>query len=178
LDTTRITTPEAVLTSHRLCLRHLVPTDAAALHLVSGDPEAMRFWHPGPDATVADSARRIAEIEAHWERHGYGDLAVITRSDGELIGFAGLHHIADMEAVNVGHVLRPDRWRQGLGTELCRTLLEWGLDTLGLSEVVAVIDPRNTTSLALAERCGLTRRQRFLWQGRERLLYGVARVRS
>jgi RimJ/RimL family protein N-acetyltransferase len=168
--------PTGALETERLRLRRLTPEDAAGLYVCTGDVEVMRYWHPGPDADVTDAERRIAEIGAHWELHGFGDCAVLASDSGDLIGFAGLHHIAGLAEVNVGYALVPSRWRQGLGTELCRSLLAYGFDILDLPEIVAVIDPRNTVSVALAEHCGLGFRRGLTWQGQPRVLHALTRA--
>jgi [ribosomal protein S5]-alanine N-acetyltransferase len=159
--------------TERLLLRRLTPDDAAALHDVTGDPAVMRYWYPGPDADLAATALRIAEIEAHWCEHGFGDYAVVSRLSGALLGFAGLHHIAGMTEVNIGYALLPSAWQRGLGTELCAALLEYGFTGLGLPEVVAVVDPRNVASVALAKHGGLILRGETTWQGQARLVYAL-----
>jgi len=157
----------------RLSLRFLSPDDAPALYRSVGDPAVMRFWAPGPDGDIAETARRIADINEHWSEHGFGDWAVVGKPDGGVIGFAGLHHIAEMDHVNVGYVLERGRWRQGLGSELCRLVLAYGFRTLDLPEIVAVIDPRNVASIALVEKYGLCLRSRLTWSGRERVMYAI-----
>ena len=175
-EPTHTPNPGVTVETERVLLRRLTPEDAAGLFNCTSDAEVMRYWHPGPDADIADTARRIAEIEAHWQRYGFGDYAVLARDSSDLIGFAGLHHIAGMAEVNVGYALVSSRWRLGLGTELCRTLLAQGFTVLGLPEIVAVIDPRNTASVALAESCGLRFRRELIWQGQARVLRAITRA--
>ena len=170
---TEVAARAVYLRTGQAVLRRLTPADAPALHRITGDRLAMRYWHPGPDADFVATERRISEIEAHWHRCGFGDWAVLDRADTKLIGFAGLHHIAGMAAVNVGYVLAPSHWRRGIGAELCRLLLDYAFARLGLPEVVAVIDPRNAASLALAGSCGLTLRERHAWQGQPRVVYAM-----
>ena len=162
------------LETERTILRRLTPDDASALLRSVGDPVVMRYWYPGPDPDAAGAAQRIAEIDDHWRAHGFGDWGVVCKSDAELIGFAGLHHIADMDEVNIGYVLQRDRWRRGLGYEIVAALLAHGFRHLLLPEVVAVVDPRNTASVRLARKCGLAPRKRFVWMERERQAYGVS----
>ena len=175
-DSTRLAVTDLALETERLLLRRLTPGDAAALHRCTGDPAVMRYWHPGPDADVAATDARFAEIGAHWREHRFGDYGVLARDSGELIGFAGLHHIAGMAEVNLGYALVPDRWRRGLGTELCAMLLAHGFTDLGLPEIVAVIDPRNTASVALAVRSGLRFRRETTWQGQSRLVLALTQA--
>jgi RimJ/RimL family protein N-acetyltransferase len=137
----------------------------------------MEFWFPGPDAGVAAAARRIEGIEAHWAAHGFGDLGVVAAPDGTLIGFAGLHLIPGVAEVNVGYALLPSVWGRGIGTQVCRTLIAWGLGWLRLPALVAVIDPRNAASIAVATACGLTLAERFVWSGQDRLAYRISASR-
>ena len=167
---------DSALETERLSLRRLTEADVDALHRCTGDPAVMRYWHPGPDVDLAATAARIAEIEAHWCEHGFGDYAVLARGSGELIGFAGLHHIAGMAEVNLGYALAPARWRRGLGTEACAVLLSHGFADLGLPEIVAVVDPRNAASCALAERSGLRFRRETTWQGQPRLVLALTQA--
>jgi RimJ/RimL family protein N-acetyltransferase len=135
----------------------------------------MRYWFPGADPDASATAQRIAEIERHWSQHAFGDWGVESASDGELIGFAGLHHIADVDEVNIGYVLRRDHWGQGLGYEIARRLLAFAFETLALREVVAVVDPANIASVRLAAKCGLAQRRRLTWMGCDRLQFGLTR---
>jgi ribosomal-protein-alanine N-acetyltransferase len=134
----------------------------------------MRYWYPGADLDAAGAARRIAAFDDHWPAHGFGDWGVADKPDGELIGFAGLHHIADMDEVNIGYVLQRDRWRRGLGYEIAEAVLAHGFRHLRLPEVVAAVDPHNTASVGLARKCGLALRKRIVWMGRERQAYGIS----
>ena len=70
----------------------------------------------------------------------------------------------------------PAWWRRGLGSEVCGPLLAHGFAVLGLPEIVAVVDPRNVASVALAGRCGLTFRRELVWQGQPRLLFSLTRA--
>ena len=135
--------PDCALRTERLLLRRLTVHDAAALFRVTGDPDVMRYWAPGPDEDVAAVKRRIVDIEDHWRAHGFGGWSVVERETGELIGFSGLHYIADMPEVNVGYALRRDRWGRGYGSEVCRAVLRHGFTQLALPEIVAVIAPQN-----------------------------------
>jgi RimJ/RimL family protein N-acetyltransferase len=164
------------LKTPRLLLRRLTGADAGDLLQTTGDPSVMRYWAPGPDVNEAQSAERIAQINEHWRRCGFGDWGVCEPLSGRLIGFCGLHHIVGMDEVNVGYALEPSRWRQGLGSELCRYLLRLGFEDLGLTEIVAVIDPRNMASRRLAEKCDLQFWKRFMWQANQRVAYRIGRA--
>lgn len=159
------------LETDHVLLRRLIPDDDAALHRTTGDPAVMRYWFPGPDRDVSQTLERIAQIDRHWRKHSFGDWAVVSKATDRVIGFSGLHHIAEMTEVNVGYALERALWRQGLGHEVCRLVMAYGFGDLGLAEIAAVIDPRNAASLALVEKCGLASWKQLRWMGQERVAY-------
>ena len=105
--------------TERLVLRRLTTVAGQALHETTSDPLVMAHWWPGPDESVAETTARIEAINHHWDEHGFGDWAIVLKSNASLIGFAGLHFIPGMEELNVGHALRHDAWNQGFGSEAC-----------------------------------------------------------
>src|SRR5689334_10275216 len=119
----------------RIRLREFRGGDAAALHLVYGDPEATRYLSFEP-RTLEDVERTVARIVADAQavpRQEYS-LAV-ERSDGPgVIGMArlevGLHRSGQ-----IGFALRPDFWHQRLGTEAVQALLQLAFQRLGLHRV-------------------------------------------
>ena len=169
------------LETARLVLERLRPDDATALFRTVGDGDVMRYWAPGPDAGIEATAERIATIERHWTTHGFGDWGVFERTArtertaGALVGFAGLHYIANMPELNVGYAFERTRWGHGYATEACRAVLAYGFDHLALPEIVAVIAPQNGASIRVAEKCGLAFWKRFDWLGRDRVAYRITR---
>jgi ribosomal-protein-alanine N-acetyltransferase len=160
----------------RLLLRRLVRSDATDLLRTTGDPTVMQYWAPGPDKSENETEIRIAEINRHWRQRGFGDWAVIEKSGRQLIGFAGLHYIAGLPEVNVGYALERDKWGVGYGSEICRRLIAWGFDDLRLSDIVAVVDPRNVASIRVARSSGLTFWRAFRWSGGDRVAYRIRHV--
>ncbi len=143
------------LSTNRLDFKRMTADDAPALFETVGDPQVMLYWVGGADPNVAATEQRIADLKAHWGRHGFGDWGLVEKHSQELIGFAGLHYIDGMPEVNLGYALRRSKWRQGFALEAGRALLAHGLKTLGLSTIVAVIWPDNAASIALAQRLGM-----------------------
>jgi len=161
--------------TRRLILRRLRVADAPELFRTVGDPDVMKYWVGGADRSTGSTERRIVEIEDHWKAHGFGDWGVVERKSGRLLGFSGLHHVADMVEVNMGYAFEKTKWRQGFGFETCQAVLDFGFQRLGLDMVVAVIWPDNGASIRLAEKLGLRFWKEFTWQGGERVIYRIFR---
>jgi ribosomal-protein-alanine N-acetyltransferase len=161
--------------TQRLRLRRLTVADAPELFRTVGDPDVMKYWVGGPDKSIRATEQRIVEMEKHWNTHGFGEWGLVEKKSGQLIGFSGLHYIADVTEVNIGYAFETSRWRQGFGFETCRAILDFGFQKLGLPFVVAVIWPENIASIKLAEKLGLHFWKAFVWQEGERVAYRVFR---
>ncbi|WP_370399165.1 GNAT family N-acetyltransferase [Sulfitobacter sp. JB4-11] len=134
-----------MLKTKRLNLRAAAAEDALPLFEVFGSAEAMRYWSWAPHTSPLQTAEFVDMIADTSEVPSY---FVVCR-DQRPIGTAGF-----WQGSEVGFVLHPDEWRQGLGEEVLRALIPYGFDTLGLEEITADVDPNNAASIGLLNKLG------------------------
>lgn len=159
------------LQTERLLLKKLENQDAASLFQITGDPDVMKYWLGGADKDISQAEQRIAAINSHLHKYGFGDWGVFLKADVSLIGFAGLHYISDMTEVNIGYAFKKAIWRNGFAFEACQKILDVGFNSLQLAHIVAVIWPENLASQQLMRKCGFSYREHFLWKGSPRVLF-------
>jgi RimJ/RimL family protein N-acetyltransferase len=139
------------LQTDRLIVRAFTPADRPAMQAMYADPLVMLHI----DTRGEDPSRWVDAYIVHQRDHGYGFWALQERATGQLIGEAGL---APFDGVGpwleLGYLLRRDRWGQGLATEAARACLDAAFDALGVPEVRAVIDVGNDGSLNVARKLG------------------------
>jgi RimJ/RimL family protein N-acetyltransferase len=90
---------------------------------------------------------------------GEGVLLGIERVDtGELVGDISLWVTsAEHRGGEIGWLLHPGHGGRGFATEAAHGALHLAFDRLGLHRVIARVDARNTSSLALCGRLGMRR---------------------
>jgi len=142
------------LTTERLLLRQRHEDDIPAILRMDLDPEVMRFL----DGPRTDMAAHEKEVHARIHKDfgpglGYWSVFARDRPD-EFLGYVSLHTMPDYPEVELGYRLRRAAWRQGFATEAAVACLEHGFNTLGLAEVVAVVDPENHGSLRVIAKLG------------------------
>jgi len=150
------------LTTPRLMMRPWREGDLAAWAAMQADPQVKRYYYPSI-LTRAQSDAMVASCRAHLARYGFGFLAVERRSDGALIGGAGLswtHDVPDGPAVEIGWMLGRQFWRQGYASEASRAWFAHGRD-IGLKEIVGYTSAINLPSRAVMEKLGMTRGEDF-----------------
>jgi RimJ/RimL family protein N-acetyltransferase len=125
---------------------------------------------PPTRAEVMDSL--AAKIE-HWERYGFGMWLLRDRRSREMVGRGGLQwtYIAGMKRVEAGWAIVPDRWGQGLATELAQACVEVAFGRLGLSEIVAFALADNIASRRVMEKAGFTYDRAIMHAERAHVLY-------
>jgi [ribosomal protein S5]-alanine N-acetyltransferase len=151
----------------RLTLRHLVADDADALVHVFCDTEVMRFSDgiKTPGWVRAWCAGAATQFYAPW---GFGPYAVVTRDDGQCIGYCGLFRFDDIAGhpeIEIGYRLARAAWGRGYATEAAITVRDLALDARGISRLVALIDPDNAASLHVARKIGMRYEQPVMLPG-------------
>ena len=147
------------LSSGRICLRQWRDEDRDAFAAMNSDARVMEFF-PGC-LSRAESDEMADGIKKHFSEHGFGLWAIEVPNGAPFIGFAGLS-IKRFPApftpcVEVGWRLAFEHWGSGFATEAARLALDYGFQTLALSEVVSYTSATNRRSRAVMERLGMRR---------------------
>jgi ribosomal-protein-alanine N-acetyltransferase len=134
----------------RLGPEHL---DAAAPMLA--DPRVAATM--GGARTAKQVAEQLAAAAAAWERDGFGFWMFFEAVTGDPVARGGLGR-AEFDGqpeVEIGWTVAPERWGEGLATELGAAALEVA-SRLGLDDIVAFTLPHNAASRRVMEKLGFT----------------------
>ena len=135
-----------MITTERLLLRRAQMRDLQDLHRVFSHPDAMRYWNSLPYQDTAQTKHLLAAMVAADPAES-DDF--IVEYQGRAIGTAGCWRLAE-----IGFILHPDHWGQGLAHEALSAAIPHAFDALPMDKIVADVDPRNSASLALLTRLG------------------------
>jgi ribosomal-protein-alanine N-acetyltransferase len=162
------------LVTERLWLAPLAARHAEDLHGLFADGEALRYWHHGPMATVAETRDLVAAMivngAATW---AFGELGseVALGETGFVNGLEPEGH------AGFGYALRRAAWGRGYTAEASRAALDWGFGEVGIARAELWIHRDNRQSRRVAEKLGCSRRSESLMgHGGElavRTVYGV-----
>jgi ribosomal-protein-alanine N-acetyltransferase len=155
--------------STRLRFRPFLEADAAGMLALDSDPEVHRYLGGiggGMVTDLAQSAATVAYIQAQYAANGIGRWAVLLRTTGEFMGWAGLKLVAGplnghSDFYDLGYRFRPQFWRQGYGHEAAQAWLDYGFQTLELPQICAYADVENQGSRRILEKIGLRQSNAF-----------------
>ena len=130
----------------------------------------------GAAQSLDESEQRLQRFLDHQERHGFSFWAVTARESAAVIGDGGLIHLAFRgPEIEVGYRLKSPYWGKGYATEVARSAVAYGFDTLGLERIVAVTHPENVASQRVLEKAGLRFQGMSLYNGERVRKYAIER---
>lgn len=157
------------LKSERLLLRPVRETDLDVEVEMGTDPEVMKYI--GELETREKIVQDMPKFVRRCAGGCIGIWCVLERSTEEKLGTAILlplpieeddtnwdlvvgDELPDCE-IEIGYMLKRSAWGRGYATEATKRLLKFAFEETPLEELVATIDPENTASRRVLEKCGL-----------------------
>ena len=163
-----------VLETPRLTLREFDEEDVEAYYRIGSNAAVVRYTGTGPLESL-DQARQVLRANplADYRRDGFGRWTCVLKTSGEIIGFAGLKRLADLNEVDVAFWLLPEHWGAGLATEAGRATLAYGFEHLGLRQIIGLVDPQNLGSIRVLEKLGMSYSGVIDYQGEATIQYSI-----
>jgi RimJ/RimL family protein N-acetyltransferase len=153
----------------RLRLEH-VPEQVRLLR----DPRVSATLWPGPELpSEAEIIDGLAAKVEHWERYGFGMWLLRDRQTGEMVGRGGLQYTytAGLNDVEAAWAIVPERWGQGLATELALACADVAFRQLDLLDIVAFTLPTNVASRRVMEKAAFVYERDIVHAGLPHVLY-------
>ena len=154
----RVSKPPTLRTP-RLVLRPWRDDDLEPFAALNADGEVMKHFPAALAKNESDAL--VSRLKEHFDRHGFGLWAMEVPGLAPFIGFVGLnvpsYEAPFMPAVEIGWRIAREHWGRGFATEGARAALQFGFETLGLEEIVAMTTPANVRSLRVMKKLGMHR---------------------
>ena len=145
-----------VIETPRLDLRQLVREDAPFILELVNEPSWLRFIGDRNVHSLEDAVGYIEKgpLES-YAKNGFGLYLVVDRESGASAGLCGLIRRDVLPHVDIGFAFSPRFWGRGLAFEAASAVMAYGRDVLGLSPILAIVNPDNEKSIALLEKLGM-----------------------
>ena len=154
--------------SKRLVIGKFTDADIPKWFEIEKDPAVRRFID-GKILSFDESAEYIRKNILHYSEKGFGRYAVRLKANGNLIGMCGF--LEEEYGVDFGYRYTPSVWKQGIGFEAARTVLDYGLKTLPISAFHGVAAEQNYGSIRILEQLGFKFVQKIVVHNIDALKY-------
>jgi len=140
--------------TRRLVLRCPAETDLDDYLRLHGDPRTYAHAPHSMPSPERCRERLTGDLDS-WDADGVGYAAVVERSSGEVVGWAGLRvKDSDDTELNLYYRLAHSWLGRGLGREISRGIVAWAIEHRP-ERVTAMVDRVNAASAATATAAGL-----------------------
>lgn len=165
--------PEQVETARMVGERLRLDHEDELVVLLLDPRVAETMWSPHATRSRADVRAGLDRKLLHWRRHGFGQWLFRDRATGAMVGRGGPQHTgaSGRDEVEIGWVITPERWGEGLATEIAGVSLDVAFGPLGLSEVIAYTQPHNIASRRVMEKTGLLYERAITFEREPFVLY-------
>jgi RimJ/RimL family protein N-acetyltransferase len=145
----------ATLRSQRLEMTPIGDGDRELLQALLSLEPIYRYLLDGSPPEPEWIASVVVDSRDDFARRGLGLWAARRLGDPALVGLVGFRDFYDPPVEELLYALHPDRWGQGLATEMATAAISHAFDVAGRERVCASADLPNRDSLAVMLRLGM-----------------------
>lgn len=143
------------LETPRLYLREFTIEDAQLLIDLNSNPNVTRYTGDGPVKDIEEAKRILTDIIFPQYKNKMGRWAVHLKSNDEFIGWCGLKFIAEENEIDLGYRFYENYWGKGYASESAKAVLEYGVNTLKLKNIIARAAKDNAASINVIKKLGM-----------------------
>jgi ribosomal-protein-alanine N-acetyltransferase len=160
--------------SDRLLFRSITLEDIEPWKEFCNQEDYHRFL--GMDISIPSATRAKLWVDKQIERkenQQFGQLAIIEKSSGNLIGLAGIigRPMNDTHEYEITYSLIPRYWGLGYATELANLFRGFALKNIDTKSVISMIHPDNIASIKVAEKNGMVPDGTTEFMGMDLIIY-------
>lgn len=159
-----------MILTQRLALEPLGPEHITGLARILADPRVGATLGGVQDEAWVRA--HVASVREAWERDGFNWWAALDRTTGEVVGRGGLSRkpIDGSIEVEAGWTIAPERWGEGLATEVGAAAIADARDR-GIGTLVSITVPHNAASRRVMEKLGFAYDHDIVYAGVPHVLY-------
>lgn len=145
------------LQTERLLLRKMMKSDSHDMFEYARQEEVTRYLLWDPHQSESYTAKYLNYIQSRYRSGDFYDWALVVKDTYKMIGTCGFTRFhTEANGAEVGYVLNPAYWGQGLAAEAVRAVIRFGFVELRLHRIEARYMEGNDRSRRVMEKAGMT----------------------
>lgn len=165
--------PAEHLRTERLSLRPIDMNDVDWLCELSRLPLVRKYLLDDRIIDRDEALGLVTDSIKNFNVTKLGLWVVMNLPEEERTGFAGFTFEGGLPSLIYG--LHPDYWSHGLTTEAAKSVLDYALDRVKVSKIVADVDEPNTASIRVLRKLGMRQVRREIVRGNPLLFFDLER---
>ncbi len=160
---------DLILETERLILRQMLPSDAEAMFKLDSNPNVVKYLGNKPFTSIEQSINLIHYVRKQYVENGIGRFSVVLKENNEMIGWAGIKFVTDIENnqtnfYDLGYRLHEEHWGKGYASEATKAWLDYFFQTMKLPVLVASVNIDNLGSNKIVKKFGFQLIETFYYE--------------
>lgn len=144
------------LQTDRLTLRRMKPSDAKDMYEYAKRSDVTEYLLWEPHVCLEQTQDYLHFLQTRYRTGDFYDWAVIDKAQNKMIGTCGFANLDfPNNKAEIGYVLNPAFWGQGIAAEAVRVVMEFAFMELNVHRVEARYIAGNERSRRVMEKCGM-----------------------
>lgn len=160
--------------TERTYLRNLGVQDAQDFYALNLDTEVIKYTGDDPFDSIEKALDFLNRYD-QYEKYGVGRLAVMDKHTNVFLGWCGLKYSPDLDEYDIGFRFFRVHWNKGYATETANACLDFGFQRPGIDEIVGRAMTKNTASIRVLEKIGMTFKQHRDCGGQDGVIYSITK---
>ena len=142
--------------TERLILRPITLSDLDTTHEYAGDARHAQYMLFLPNDTIQATEQFLQNAVSEWEKAAPQFYEFAITLAGKHIGAVSIYREPDSEACELGWIINKNYQGNGYVTEAAKAAMNFSVNMLKASRIVAHCDHRNAASYRVMQKIGLT----------------------
>jgi ribosomal-protein-alanine N-acetyltransferase len=161
------------LQTDRFILRRMLPEDADDMYEYAHDAQVTEYLTWSPHQNKGYTRDYLLYIKGRYRVGDFFDWAIVCKDTGKMIGTCGFTRFDYANNCGeIGYVVNPSYQGQGIATEVCAKIIEFGFCRLELNRIECKYMVGNEASRRVMEKNGMMfegiQREKMLVKGQYR----------
>jgi [ribosomal protein S5]-alanine N-acetyltransferase len=150
-------------------MRPLNMNDVDDLYKLDSDALVIKYLGNRPVKNLDEVNVYLKSILKQYETYGIGRWAVVEKSTGEMIGWAGLKFMNEetnghKDFYDVGYRFCPEFWGKGYATEATNAWTDYAKNHLNVHTLYASAHTENIASQNVLKKCGFIQKSEYQFE--------------
>ena len=159
LPALRSKTIKMITENEKLFIEKFKKTDISEWSKIESDPK-VRHFVDGKKQTYKQSEEYIKKNILSYDNNGFGRYAVRFKKNKQLIGMCGF--LEEDYGIDFGYRYTPSVWRKGIGFDVAKLVLNYGIKKLKLSKILALTHEDNQGSIRILEKLDFIKKNKII----------------
>jgi len=157
-----------IIKNDRLKIEKFTISDAFFWSKIDSNPK-VRHFVDGKKQTYSQSVAYIKKNISSYEKSGFGRYIVRLRKNNEVIGMCG--YLEENYGIDFGYRYTPSVWGKGIGFEVAKLVLKFGIKDLKFQKIYALSHVENYGSIRILEKLNFKKQNIIVINSQHAILF-------